>query len=243
MLAKPKDFIAAIAPAAQSLHKKGGIFASVTIAQAAQETGWGKFIPKDMDTGKQSYNIFGIKGKGPAGHVKCWTWEEEGGVKVNRIATFRAYNSFEESIADHQKLLFIARYTAVLKAATPEEAARQLYKCGYATDSKYSQKLISIINQYNLKQYDKGADTVSDWAKASWDKATAKGILDGTNPQGSVTREMLAVVLDKCGLLEAVKIPQEVVDKLKEKGLITGDHPAGARTTWGELATVLSRLE
>lgn len=42
----------------------------------------------------------------------------------------------------------------------------------------------------------------SSWAKESFDKATAKGILDGTNPQGTVTREMLAVVLDRLGLLD-----------------------------------------
>ena len=91
--------------------------------------------------------------------------------------------------------------------------------------------------------YKRRTDTVSDWAKASWDKAAAKGILDGTDPQGPVTREMLAVVLNKCGLLDGVEIPQEVVETLKTKGLITGDHPAGARTTWGELATVLGRIK
>ena len=41
-----------------------------------------------------------------------------------------------------------------------------------------------------------------EWAKASFEKATAKGILDGTNPQGVVTREMMAVVLDRLGLLD-----------------------------------------
>ena len=44
-------------------------------------------------------------------------------------------------------------------------------------------------------------DQPSDWAKASWPKAVAKGVLDGTQPQGNVTREQLAVVLDKLKLL------------------------------------------
>lgn len=43
--------------------------------------------------------------------------------------------------------------------------------------------------------------TPGTWSKESWDKAVAKGILDGTNPQGTVTREMLAVVLDRLGLI------------------------------------------
>lgn len=42
---------------------------------------------------------------------------------------------------------------------------------------------------------------VSDWAAVAWQKATTKGIVDGTNPQGNVTREMLAVVLDRLGLI------------------------------------------
>ena len=42
---------------------------------------------------------------------------------------------------------------------------------------------------------------VSDWAATAWQKATTKGIVDGTNPQGNVTREMLAVVLDRLGII------------------------------------------
>ena len=42
---------------------------------------------------------------------------------------------------------------------------------------------------------------VSDWAATAWQKATAKGIVDGTNPQGNVTREMLAAVLDRLGII------------------------------------------
>ncbi len=45
-------------------------------------------------------------------------------------------------------------------------------------------------------------DRPASWAQAAWDKAVAAGILDGTDPHGTVTREMLAVVLDRCGLLD-----------------------------------------
>ncbi|TEB13243.1 hypothetical protein Psfp_03528 [Pelotomaculum sp. FP] len=44
--------------------------------------------------------------------------------------------------------------------------------------------------------------SASPWAGASWNKAKLKGIMDGTEPQGNVTREMLAVVLDRLGLLQ-----------------------------------------
>ena len=39
------------------------------------------------------------------------------------------------------------------------------------------------------------------WAAAAWQKAGSKGVLDGTRPRGSVTRQELAVVLDRLGLL------------------------------------------
>ena len=46
------------------------------------------------------------------------------------------------------------------------------------------------------------ADTApSDWAAESWQKAVGKGVFDGTDPQGALTRELAAVVLDRLGLL------------------------------------------
>lgn len=58
--------------------------------------------------------------------------------------------------------------------------------------------VIKIIQEYEAII---AAATVSDWAKSQWDKAHEKGILDGTRPKSSVTREQLAVVLDRLGLL------------------------------------------
>lgn len=46
-----------------------------------------------------------------------------------------------------------------------------------------------------------GSNKPSDWAEKSWMKAVKKGVFDGTEPKGTVTREMLAVVLDRLGLL------------------------------------------
>ena len=48
-----------------------------------------------------------------------------------------------------------------------------------------------------------GTDAVaSDWAAESWQKAVGKGVFDGTDPQGELTREMAAVVLDRLRLLD-----------------------------------------
>lgn len=42
----------------------------------------------------------------------------------------------------------------------------------------------------------------SAWAAASWDKACKAGVFDGSSPQGPLTREQAAVVLDRLGLIK-----------------------------------------
>lgn len=59
-----------------------------------------------------------------------------------------------------------------------------------------------IVDGFGLVAEEETKATPGTWAKSSWDKAVAKGILDGTNPQGAVAREMLAVVLDRLGLFD-----------------------------------------
>lgn len=100
----------------------------------------------------------------------------------------------------------------------------------------------AMLDAIGNAPYNKEANAVSDWAAESWNKAVAKGVFDGTNPQGTVTREMLAVLFDRLGLLDDNSIPQSVVTQLITAGLITNDHPTGARLTWGEFSTVMERL-
>lgn len=71
----------------------------------------------------------------------------------------------------------------------------------------YPSKWSEFIGRVNAKyKYQKdpniNVNTPSNWAKSAWDKAVELKIFDGTNPHGTVTREMLAVVLERCGLLD-----------------------------------------
>lgn len=61
---------------------------------------------------------------------------------------------------------------------------------------------ISYDGQDELEE-ETGKDTPEPaaWAKEAWEKAVQKGILDGSAPQGNCTREMLATVLDRLGLI------------------------------------------
>ena len=65
-------------------------------------------------------------------------------------------------------------------------------------DMKKEQVVAIIKEQESIK----AREPVSEWAAASWEKAKAKGILDGTMPKSPVTREQLAVILDRVGLLD-----------------------------------------
>ena len=65
----------------------------------------------------------------------------------------------------------------------------------YAVDVKY------LINTKHQEPEFKVGHEPSDYAKTAWKKVIEKGVFDGTNPKNTVSREQLAVILDRLGLL------------------------------------------
>lgn len=147
-------FITLVAGPARQTYLTHHIFPSLTIAQAILESGWGEQVPVDPVTKRSSYNLFGIKGTGTAGSVIIPSKEVERGQTVTRTSQFKAYYNYQESIDDHADFLLKPTYKKVIMAATPEEAAQALEKAGYATDPQYAAKLSTLIQTYNLRQYD-----------------------------------------------------------------------------------------
>ncbi|MBI2609110.1 MAG: glucosaminidase domain-containing protein [Deltaproteobacteria bacterium] len=141
---RKQKFIKLILPAAKKSKKRYGVPISVTLAQAAEETGWGDFVKNN--------NYFGIKGKGK----KFTTHEEIEGERIKVKHSFRLYNSAEESVLDHGKLLSSnPRYRLVFKHKdNPFQFVDALYKAGYATNSKYANNLKRIIKGNKLYEYD-----------------------------------------------------------------------------------------
>jgi flagellar protein FlgJ len=137
--------------AARQAEAATGIPASFMLAQAAQETGWGRKEIRNAD-GSPSFNLFGIKAdaswKGPTTDVM--TTEVKGGQAQKGVARFRAYGSYAESFADYARMLTQSpRYHgAVTQAAAGSAAgfAQGLQKGGYATDPAYADKLTRVIN-------------------------------------------------------------------------------------------------
>ena len=166
-------FISEVAPGAVAAQRRYGVPASVTIAQAIDESGWGR-----SSLAAKDHNLFGIKGAGPAGSDSLPTQEYEHGQSVTRVASFRAYHSFAESIDDHGRLLATSGYygRSMAYGQNPDAFAAALTGV-YATDPDYGAKLISLMRQYDLYRYDVAAP-------ASPPQATAPG---GVAPDGGTT--------------------------------------------------------
>lgn len=150
------EFLELASALAVDSWKKTGMSASLQVAQSILETGWGRSVPVDKYNGKVSYNLFGIKGKGPKGSVIINTREVYNGISYYVDAEFRAYNNIEESWTDHKRLLLESkRYEPFREVMYNSfQGAWALKRSGYATDPEYALKLMRIINQYNLRKLD-----------------------------------------------------------------------------------------
>lgn len=155
----PKSFFSKYATDSIIAASGTGIFPSVMLAQAALESGWG-----ESGLTKKGNALFGIKASGKkspywdGATYTSGTVEYQNGTRINTVSGFRAYSSVGQSLKDYVHFLQNnGRYSnaGVFTAGTPEEQAKALKDAGYATDPNYASKLINIINQYNLKQYDK----------------------------------------------------------------------------------------
>ena len=132
-------------------------------AQAILEAGYfAKGEPYDTETGKRSFNLFGVKAYpkrgwvGNNGYVTCRTHEEINGEMKLKIRDFRAYHSFKDSFDDHARILWVStkngkqRYAEAYKYLNDGEAfITEVWKAGYASDSKYLKNIIPLMRQLN----------------------------------------------------------------------------------------------
>ena len=147
-------FIQKLVPIAQNEQREHKILPSITLAQAALESNWGQ-----STLASKYHNLFGVKSYGK-NSVLLETKEYVNGQWITVKANFATYSSWESSVKAHTNLFVYGtswnkdKYRAVLNAGNYKEAAKALQEAGYATDPTYAQKLISLIEQYHLDQYD-----------------------------------------------------------------------------------------
>jgi len=145
----PDDFVDSLWPHAQRAAEKLGVNPKAVLAQAALETGWGKY-PIAKEDGAASFNLFGIKAdnRWQGDRAVVNTLEFRDGVAKREKAAFRAYDSFSQSFEDYADFLSSnERYKDALQAGDDASMfAASLQKGGYATDPKYSEKIENILS-------------------------------------------------------------------------------------------------
>lgn len=182
-----------------------GFPASVTIAQIIQESGYGYYGEGGENGQGLSYlayqycNLFGIKGKGPAGTVNMRTGEQTVfGENYTITAGFRIYNTYTECIEDRTKLL--QNYYSDLTAGVTDANTFAIKIAGrWATSLTYGQNLIAQMKHYDLYRLDEmtlqefsdmigrfanpcpGAYLTSGFGYRTFDDSFHKGIDLGTN--------------------------------------------------------------
>ena len=158
-------------------QKKMGILASVSMAQFILESGYGK-----SELAQNANNVFGMKcslsgntwsgstWNGTSKYTKQTKEQNTDGSYTTITADFRKYPCVEDSIADHSAYLLGAkngsklRYGGLKGCKDYKKAAQIIKDGGYATSLTYVEKLCSIIEQWNLTQYDvKETETAVAW--------------------------------------------------------------------------------
>lgn len=140
-----REYIKRFSPIAVEEMRRTGVPASITLAQGIVESAAGTSM-----LAQRAHNHFGIK---------CHDWQ---GPRIykddeNRKECFRKYNSPEESFRDHSEFLRTRSRYAFLFELDPLDYRAWAYglkNAGYATDPRYPEKLIGIIERYNLARFD-----------------------------------------------------------------------------------------
>lgn len=149
--ASPEEFIRNIWDHAVNAAKELGLDPAVLVAQSALETGWGKKVIQG-NLGS-SFNLFGIKADGrwdgKAAIVN--TVEFRDGLATLEKASFRAYDSLASAFNDYVSFLKSnPRYQQALgKVSDSKEFLHELQNAGYATDPKYADKILGILDRGN----------------------------------------------------------------------------------------------
>ena len=157
----PAAFISQICGYATEVAAANDLYASVMMAQAILESGWGA---STLTT--TANNMFGIKGSYNGQYVTMDTYEDDGSGNYYLIsAKFRKYPSLKESFEDNAYVLRNTSfssgnyyYSGAWKSNTTSYTQATAWLQGrYATDTSYASKLNNLISTYNLTQYDTGS--------------------------------------------------------------------------------------
>lgn len=164
------EYIAKYSDWAVSEMKRTGIPASITLAQACFESDDG-----NSWLSREANNHFGIKCHNTWTGNKIYQDDDE------KNECFRKYTSAKESFEDHSDFLVnMKRYASLFQLNSRDYKgwAEGLKEAGYATNPKYPERLIKIIEDNKLYEFDKG-------------KSYHRNNIDTTNTKHNYKRQKL----------------------------------------------------
>ena len=123
------------------IRRKGQkrLYPSTVLAMAALESGYNL----------NAKTLFGIKGDG----IVLDTTECINGEHINIKDSFVIYPTLAEAVQGLYTLMQWSNYDRATSSTDYMEECRMVQACGYATDPNYSDKLISIVNSYQLTMF------------------------------------------------------------------------------------------
>ncbi len=154
MTSAQRNYLQSALPAAIAESQQYGVPVSVALGQSILESGWG-----GSTLSSRYNNYFGIKcstsSPYQAGCVNMNSGEYVNSSYQILSSSFRTYSSPTNSFLDHGYFLtHNSRYrNAFNYTGNPDEFIRQVASAGYATDPNYAQKVINIMANYGLYQY------------------------------------------------------------------------------------------
>lgn len=162
------DFLNTVGPMCTADMRDNKILASISLAQAIWESGWGT-----STLAKEANNLFGIRAYHTWGgmiydrneKVLYNNWAEvhaakgDAYVKEQELSFWRAYPSWQESVNDHSALFNNMDIYAPLRGNYDFHSCAQiLYTSGYCGEPSYPSVLITLYDQFDLEKYNYTGD-------------------------------------------------------------------------------------
>ncbi len=130
---------------------------SVPLAQAILESGWGR-----SELAVNASNYFGLKHRDRRCPSACGTYIKEGseqnpdGSYSSSVMTWEKFPNMEASVKGYYEFLTNAggRYDNLKGVVSPDVYVRLIKDDGYCTSQDYVNKILDIINKYDLRKYD-----------------------------------------------------------------------------------------
>lgn len=242
-----REYVLMMAPIAMQLRMEGSfMFPSVLIAQTILETG---------GTVPFWNNVLGIKGSPKHATTPYWdgrivhtkTREVYDGVNYpNVTAGWRMYDSVEDCLRDHARMIEVSSYYDQTRAApTAIDQCVALYRDGYATDAPrevdgdpaYYEKLISIIQFHGLAAYDVEVEMIMTQLQERMSQL--EDVITSLTDDLAAARSRIKDLEGKTSM-PVPEWAQQAVSAAVAKGII--DSPDGGSYDFYRLLTILHRM-